>query len=228
MTDLITQDATELQEGSSFSWWVPFAIFAFIWWGIPWIVPQLPVWLVGEKAAWFLSRSSGTVGYLTITASTMWGLLLSTKLIKEKVPPAVSLALHEWLSWTGIGLSVFHAFVLLYDSYYTYSVAHLLIPFIGPYNPMWVGVGIIALYLMLITSVTFYMRGLIGQKYWRKIHYLTFVAFIFATAHGWMAGTDSLQLAWMYGVSGFSVIFLTIYRMIDAISSPKKKRARAS
>ncbi len=228
MTQLNTPEPIELEEGSSFSWWVPLLIFALIWWGIPWIIPQLPVWLVGEKAAWFLSRSSGVVGYLTIVASTLWGLLLSTKLIKEFVPPAVSLALHEWLSWTGIGLSVFHAFVLLYDSYYTYSVAHLLIPFIGPYNPMWVGVGIIALYMMLITSVTFYMRGMIGQKNWRKIHYLTFVAFIFATAHGWMAGTDSLQLAWMYGISGFSVIFLTIYRIIAAVTNPKKKRVKAS
>lgn len=228
MTQHNASESIEIEEGQSFSWSVPLLIFALIWWGVPWIVPQLPVWLVGEKAAWFLSRSSGTVGYLTITASTLWGLLLSTKLIKEWVPPAVALALHEWLSWTGIGLSVFHAFVLLYDSYYTYTVAHLLIPFIGPYNPMWVGVGIIALYLMLITTVTFYMRGLIGQKNWRKIHYLTFVAFIFATAHGWMAGTDSLQLAWMYGVSGFSVIFLTIYRILSAITNPKKKRARAS
>lgn len=228
MTQLNSPEPTELDAGSRFSWWLPLLIFALIWWGIPWIVPQLPIWLVGEKAAWFLSRSSGTVGYLTITASTLWGLLLSTKLVKDWIPPAVSLALHEWLAWTGIGLSIFHAFVLLYDSYYTYSVAHLLIPFIGPYNPLWVGVGIIALYLMLITSVTFYMRGLIGQKNWRKIHYLTFVAFVFATAHGWMAGTDATQLAWMYGVSGFSVIFLTLYRIIAAIADSKKKRAKVA
>lgn len=218
-----TQQLPPEEEHHAFPWWAPLIIFAVIWWVIPWMIPQLPAWLVGEKAAWFLTRSSGTVGYLTITASTLWGLLLSTKLVKDWVPPAVSLALHEWLSWTGIGLSVFHAWVLLYDTYYTYSIAHLLIPFIGPYNPMWVGVGIIAFYLMLITTVTFYMRSWIGQKNWRSIHYLTFVAFIFATGHGWMAGTDSIQLAMMYGISGVSVLFLTIYRIIDAMTKPKKK-----
>ena len=215
-------------ESGSFFWWLPLAIFATVWWLIPALIPQLPVWISGDKAAWYLSRASGTVGYLTITASTVWGLLLSTKVIKELVPAPVSLALHEWLSWTGIGLSLFHGFVLLYDTYYTYRIADILIPFMGPYQPLWVGVGTLAMYIMLLTSATFYLRSWVGHKNWRKLHYLTFVAFAFATVHGWMAGTDATQLGLMYTISGFSVIFLTIYRILDAISKPHRKRTRTT
>ena len=78
---------------------------------------------------------------------------------------------------------------------------------------------------MLITTVTFYMRSWMGQKNWRSIHYLTFLVFILAAGHGWIAGTDSIQLATMYWVSGFSVLFLTIYRIIDAMTKPKEEKA---
>ena len=180
--------------------------------------------LANEKIAWYLSRASGTVGYLLLTASTIWGLLLSTKLIKDLVPAPVTLAMHNYLSWTAIGLSIFHAVVLLFDGYYTYTVANLLIPFTGPYKPGWVGAGTIGLYLMLLTSASFYCRKWIGQKTWRKLHYLTFGAYLLTTLHGWAAGTDSQLLGPVYLGSIFIVSFLTIYRILSTIAYVEDKR----
>ena len=174
---------------------------------------------VSEKLSWYLTRSSGTVGYLTLTLSTVWGLLLSTKLVKAWVPPALALMMHNSLAWIAVGLSFFHAFVLLFDSYYPYTVANLLVPFTGPYAPQWVGVGTISFYLLLLVSASFYGRRWIGARLWRRLHYLTFAAFMMVTLHGWMAGTDSTQLRPMYLVSGGLVLFLTLYRIIDAVQS---------
>lgn len=181
---------------------------------------------VGEKLSWYLTRSSGTVAYLTLTLSTVWGLLLSTKLVKEWVPPTVTLTMHNTLGWTAIGLSLFHAAVLLFDSYYTYTVANLLVPFTGPYAPIWVGVGTISFYLLLLVSASFYARRWIGTQTWRRLHYLTFAAFIMVTLHGWMAGTDSTQLKPLYLVAGNLVLFLTCYRMIDGIQKSHNNRQR--
>ena len=47
----------------------------------------------GEKAAWYLVRSSGTVGYLLLAGSTIWGLVLSTQVAKKLVPAAPALAI---------------------------------------------------------------------------------------------------------------------------------------
>lgn len=209
---------TVQSENKMFNWlpWIIFTVGLLIsWWAIPLVLPQLSLgWLATSQAAWYLTRASGIVSYLLMAASTIWGLLLSTKLLKQKVPPAVSLAMHNYLSWGAIGLSAFHAFLLLFDKYYTFSFIHLLIPFIGPYNPIWVGIGIIGFYIMLLTAGSFYFRKQIGQKRWRKLHYLTFAAFFLITWHGWTAGTDHVQLAAMYLVSSFSVLFLTIYRIL--------------
>ena len=107
-----------------------------------------------------------------------------------------------------------HALALLWDSYYTYSLADLTVPFVGPYRPGWVGLGIIGFYLMFITSISFNFRKQIGQKRWRQLHYATFAVYLLATIHGIMAGTDSgnMGMALLYWVSGIGVLLLTIYR----------------
>jgi DMSO/TMAO reductase YedYZ heme-binding membrane subunit len=173
---------------------------------------------ISSRTPWHFSRSAGTVAYLLVTGSTIWGLMLSTKIVKEGIPAVLSLAMHNILSWLAIALASLHALALLFDSYYTYTIAHITIPFIGPYRPGWVGLGIIGFYLMFLTSITFHYRKQIGQKRWRKLHYLTFLVFILATVHGVMAGTDSgnTGMTMIYWGSALLVLFLTNYRVLSA------------
>lgn len=172
--------------------------------------------LSSEKWPWYLTRASGAVGYLLLAASTIWGLLLSTKLVKATIPAALSLAMHTYLSWMAVAVTAFHAFILLFDSYFTYTVADIVTPFVGPYKPMWVGLGTVSFYVMLLTSASFYMRRWIGQTHWRRLHYLTFLVYWVVTLHGWVAGTDAALLQWMYLGSAVLVLFLTVYRVMDS------------
>ena len=118
---------------------------------------------ISSKTPWHLSRSAGTVAYLLLASSTIWGLLLSTKIVKEAIPAAFSLAMHNVLSLLALVFTGFHALVLLFDSYYTYTLSDLTIPFIGPYRPVWVGLGIVGFYLMVLGVVLigfgFRLRG---------------------------------------------------------------------
>ncbi len=192
------------------------------------LIEQTAVLLdITEKTAWYFIRSTGTVAYLLMSASTIWGLLLSSKIIKETVPAILSLAMHNFLSWSAIGITGLHIIALLFDNYYTYTLADLVIPFIGPYRPEWVGLGIVSYYMMLLTSITFYWRKQIGQKRWRQLHYLTFAAYLFSTIHGIMAGTDTSTpgMTAMYWGSGLLVLFLTNYRIL-AVKSPIRRLSR--
>jgi len=169
-----------------------------------------------EKTPWYFTRSAGTVAYLLLSSSTIWGLLLSTKLLKDHVPAALSLAMHNILSWLAVVLTSLHALALLWDSYYSYSLADLTVPFIGPYKPGWVGLGIIGFYLMFLTSLSFNFRKQLGQKRWRQLHYLTFGFYLLATIHGVTAGTDTgnLGMQVLYWGSGLMVLFLTNVRLL--------------
>lgn len=175
-----------------------------------------------DKSAWYLTRASGTVAYLLLSGSTVWGLLLSSKLLKEWVPPALALALHSALSWLALGVAGFHAWVLLFDRYYDYHLVHLLVPFQGPYRPEWVGLGILGLYGVLITTLSFPLRRWLGQARWRRLHYLTFPLYILVTAHGLLAGTDSSGpgMRALYLLSVLVVLFLTHYRILSAPHKP--------
>lgn len=176
---------------------------------------------LSEKSAWYFTRSTGTVAYLLLAGSTVWGLLLSTRIIKETVPAALSLAMHNILSWLAVAFTGLHGLALLFDSYYAYGAKDLLIPFIGPYRPGWVGLGIIGFYLMLLTSASFYWLKRLGQTWWRRLHYLTFAAFGLVTVHGLMAGTDSADpgMRGLYLGSVLLVFFLTVFRILAGRAS---------
>jgi predicted ferric reductase len=172
-----------------------------------------------DKLPWYLSRASGAVAYLVLSASTAWGLLLNTKLVKSAVPAPLTLAMHNYLGWNSLVFSALHGFVLLFDKYYTFTFSNLLIPFSGPYKPLWVGVGILAFYLILLTTLSFYVRAWIGQKTWRRLHFLTFPLYGMASLHGLQAGTDSGILRTVYLGSAILIVFLTVYRVLAARSA---------
>lgn len=191
------------------------------------LVAQLSTFLgITAQTPWYFSRSAGTVAYLLLAGSTIWGLLLSSKIVKETVPAALALAMHNILSWLAVAFTGMHALALLFDNYFTYTLADLTIPFIGPYLPGWVGLGVISLYLMLLTTISFYFRKQIGQKRWRQLHYLTFAVYILATLHGAMAGSDSgnLGMRVMYCGSGLLVFFLTNFRLLTSKAKPVRQR----
>lgn len=170
----------------------------------------------GETSAWYLSRASGIVAYLFVSGSVIWGLALSTKIVKEWVAPPLALTLHNTFSWMAAGLAMFHAVVLLFDGYFDYSISALLIPFTGPYRPASVGLGIISLYGLLLVAVSFRVRKWIGQRTWRQLHYLSFVLYVLITAHGLTAGTDARTPAvyMIYVGSTVAVLFLVNYRLL--------------
>lgn len=177
---------------------------------------------ITNKTPWHLSRSAGTVAYLLLTGSTIWGLLQSSKIAREAIPAGFSFAMHNILSWLALAFTGFHALVLLLDNYYSYTLPALTIPFLGPYRPGWVGLGIISFYLMSMVTLSFQFRKQIGQSRWRALHYLSFAIFVLATIHGVAAGTDSSKPAMqlMYLGSGLVVFFLSTYRMLTGRAQP--------
>jgi DMSO/TMAO reductase YedYZ heme-binding membrane subunit len=183
-----------------------------------WLLLRGDLAVYGNKTAWYVARSTGTVAYLLLSGATVWGVLLTSKLIKDTVPAPLALGMHSFMSWLGVALGGFHGFVLLFDGYYNYRLIDLLLPFTGPYRPLWVGLGVIGFYLALLTSASFVFRRWLGTKRWRALHYLTYVSYLFVTLHGLMAGTDSGQpgMRAMYIGSALLVLFLTNYRLLAA------------
>jgi DMSO/TMAO reductase YedYZ heme-binding membrane subunit len=80
---------------------------------------------------------------------------------------------------------------------------------------------VISLYLILLVTVTFYIRGRIGTRAFRSIHVLSLVAYLGVAAHAVFAGTDSAL--WftrvLYVGTFLSVVFLTTYWLMIGLQN---------
>ncbi len=183
--------------------------------------------LQDTKTTWYITRAAGWISYLLVWLSVVWGLVLPTKLFARYLSPTFAFDFHEYLSLLSIGFLFLHIGVLMIDKYLPYNLAQILVPFLSPYRPLWVGIGVLAFYLSLLVTITFYMRGQIGVKTFKAIHLASFLAYIGATIHGFFSGTDSsLGAALLIYLGTFlSVVFLTTYWITMNLLTKDRKQA---
>lgn len=169
---------------------------------------------------WLFERLFAFMAYIAMALSVVYGLLLSTKLLDAIAHRPVNFTLHQDLAALGLGLAAIHAVLLGLDASMPFSIAQMLVPGAAPYAPLAVGAGQASLYLTALVTVSFYARRRIGQRAWRTLHYVTFLAFAGSTAHGIAAGTDSSApwAQWLYLASMTVVAFLLVYRIGISVS----------
>jgi sulfoxide reductase heme-binding subunit YedZ len=173
-------------------------------------------WLFGADSVqiwWYVTRASGIIAYLLLWFSTILGLAVTSKYLDGLLDRLFTYDFHEFISLLSVAFMLVHVLVLIFDRYLPYSLLQILVPFISPYRPFWVGVGVVAFYIILLVTVTFYLRNRIGARTFRVIHVLSLLGYVGVTLHGYYAGTDtalpSMQI--IYKLSGLAVLFLTVY-----------------
>jgi sulfoxide reductase heme-binding subunit YedZ len=140
---------------------------------------------------WMVIRGSGIVAFALLSASSIWGLLVSTKVLGRAVKAKPVTWFHESLGLGALIATVVHMVALTMDDFIEFGWADVLVPGMASWNSMAVSFGVMAFYGLAVVALSFYVKGVIGQKAWRTIHFLAFGAFLAALVHGIMAGTDS-------------------------------------
>lgn len=112
------------------------------------------------------------------------------------------------------------------DRFIGFDALDLWVPFVAPYRPFAVGVGVLAAWFAVIVHASFGARRRLGPKAWRALHALSFLAYAFATAHGLTAGTDSTS-AWLRTLCAASVVSVTALLAVRVIGSVGSRRGRA-
>lgn len=162
-----------------------------------------------EKLVWHLVRSSGIVAYVLLLASTVWGLFISSQFVKDWSPGPVSMTLHSTVSWLALLLGLGHGLLLMFDDYFTYTLVDVLVPFTGPYRPLFVGLGTLALWIIVAVSISFSLKKRIGHQIWKRLHYLSYAAFGMVSLHGLAAGTEGSLIGFRLLV-GFGVVLVVL------------------
>jgi len=165
---------------------------------------------------WYLVRGSGLAAYGLLALATIWGVWISTPDRGGSTQRLIRI--HESLTIPAVVATAVHMTSLLFDSFVHYSVADLFIPLLSTWRPVAVTWGIVAMYGLVVITASFYLKGWIGQRNWRLLHYSTYLFYLVATVHGIQAGADRRTLAalLLYAGTAAVVVYLTTMRVLEA------------
>ncbi len=177
---------------------------------------------------WYATRATGLVAMVLLTASMALGLLSSVRFQRPAWPRFVTLGLHRNLSLLALGFTVAHVLTTVLDSFVSIPIQDAFVPFISSYRPIWVGLGAIALDLMLALIITSLLRTRMGLLSWRLVHWTAYLCWPVAVLHGLGTGTDT-PVRWVLVLTACCVLVvagLTFWRL--ALAWPARPVASAA
>jgi methionine sulfoxide reductase heme-binding subunit len=148
---------------------------------------------VGPSAYWYVTRASGAVALILLTASVIIGIAAVARLRGPGVPRFIVDGVHRTASLLAVVFLVVHIITAVLDSFASISLVDAVIPFIGSYRPLWLGLGAVGFDLLLAVAITSLVRDRIGHSRWRAVHWLAYAAWPVAVVHGFGTGTDVHQ-----------------------------------
>jgi len=152
--------------------------------------------VLAVNVSWYVARSAGLVGWALLTASVLWGLLLSTKatVLGRRPRPAWTLDLHRYLGGLATIFTCVHVLAIVADSYVHFGLLDVLVPFSSSWRPVAVAWGIVAMYLLAAVELTSLARKHLSRRVWRATHMASIPLYLFATVHAVSAGTDGRSM----------------------------------
>jgi predicted ferric reductase len=172
-------------------------------------------------AYWELSRAAGLLTYLCL-----WLAAVSGAANRLPIPAALrplQMEFHQWGAVWATYVGLFHAVILLWDRYIGFTVRDLLVPFSSAYKPLLVGVGSLALYVVVIVVLTTYFRTSFRTTTWRWLHALSYPGYVLATWHGVALGTDS-PLTWVRVFYISTTVILGLLVVVRLTYQPARER----
>ncbi len=179
---------------------------------------------------WYAARATGLVGWALCTASVLWGLALSTRLLGKRAAPAWLLDLHRFLGGLATVFVALHLAALVADSYVHFGLTDLLVPLASAWQPGPVAWGIAAFYLLVAVEVTSLARRRLPARLWRVVHITSLPLWALSTVHLLTAGTDAGNplVQWAALLSTGAVLFATLVRVLSPRSAVRRTRGSAS
>jgi predicted ferric reductase len=145
---------------------------------------------VSSQALWYLSRATGLVSFVLLSLVVVLGVTLSRRGKVPGMPRFAGVGLHRNASLFAVVLLVIHIVTAVMDPYVTIGWLATVLPFTSRYEPVWLGLGALAIDLSLAVVVTSLLRFRIGMKAWRAVHWLAYAAWPLAAIHGIGAAAD--------------------------------------
>ncbi|WP_037570386.1 ferric reductase-like transmembrane domain-containing protein [Phaeacidiphilus oryzae] len=177
---------------------------------------------------WYATRAGGTVALVLLTATVVLGIAAGGRYAPRRIARFEVSALHRNLSVLSLVFLALHITTAIADSFVPMTWTDAFLPFTSAYRSFWVGLGAVALDLLLAVALTSAVRLRLGRRRWKAVHWLAYGAWPVAMLHGYGIGTDSKlgpQLV-LYLICAAAVGFAGVLRLRRA--RPARQRSRST
>lgn len=168
---------------------------------------------------WFLNRGTGMILLVLMTLSVVLGVLSARSRAGRGTPGFVRNVLHRNVSLLAVSMLVVHVVSAVVDAYVDIRWWDALVPWGGVYQPVWLGLGALALDLLLAVTLTSLLRTRLPHGAWRLVHWAGYLAWAVSLVHGLGIGTDK-DAAWSVMITvgcGVAVVLAVVLRIGGAV-----------
>ncbi|HEY1420837.1 MAG TPA: hypothetical protein VGG90_09040 [Candidatus Dormibacteraeota bacterium] len=143
-----------------------------------------------DQFFWVMARVAGLSSYATLAVAVVTGIALRSAVLDWLGSNRAVRSLHEYTTALWIPLALLHLVSLLLDATARIGVIDLFVPFHSAYGTLGIGLGALALDLLLVVTVAALMRRRMNRSLWTWLHRLSYVAFALIFLHAVLTGTD--------------------------------------
>jgi len=178
-------------------------------------------WMSGPEL-WFANRGTGFVLLLLLTFSVMLGVLSTARVSLRLWPRMLSQGLHRNVSLLAVAFLAAHVTTAVLDTFVDIRWYDAFLPFAGKYMPFWLGLGSLAVDLIIAVTLTSVLRHRMSHRPWRAIHVLAYGAWALGLTHGMQMGTDApSQWGAILNFGCIALVFVTVLARLGLLIRPK-------
>jgi ferredoxin len=188
-----------------------------------------------QDSVHLVAATLGFVSYVALWGGTLWGTVLRSGWATSRLRHQTVHSTHMHLILLGLILGVAHALTQLAAPGGKVRPIDLVVPFVDRPDPLGVGLGVLAIELMLASALSVLVQRKLGFQRWRALHSLGYAAFTMVAAHLLISGTEvsaapiraAIALSWLVVlISGVSTV-ASVARLPRAILNTLTRRHRA-
>ena len=167
---------------------------------------------------WYLNRGSGAVTLVLFTLTLVLGVLSLGGRPARRVPRFVLQSLHRNAVLLAFMMLAAHVVSAVVDQYVDIRWWQALVPFGATYEPLWLGLGAVAVDLLLVIAATSLLRRRLADRTWRLLHQLAWPMWGLSLAHGLGMGTDLRDGWWLVTLGcGAAVAVALVWRLVRLV-----------
>src|SRR2546429_2261290 len=144
---------------------------------------------MSDAILWYATRGAGVVTLILLSGVVVLGIVSSMRWQTPAWPRFLTTGFHRNLALTTLAFLALHIVTAVVDPFTALGWNAAIIPFSSSYRRFWLGLGVVAVYLLLALGLSSLLRTLFAPRAWRLVHWLAHGVWPLALIHGVGTGT---------------------------------------